>query len=57
MTSMPVQGTIKAELFEELQKESKSEIVGRLLKAKVSTNELAADTSPDEAHNYQQVIL
>jgi hypothetical protein len=54
---MPVQGTIKAELFEELQKESKSEIVGRLLKAKVSTNELAADTSPDEAHNYQQVIL
>jgi hypothetical protein len=54
---MPIQGTSKAELFEELQKESKPEIVGRLLKAKVSTNELAADTSPDAAHNYQQVIL
>ncbi len=54
---MPVHGISKAELFEELQTESKSELIGRLLKAKGSIRDLAADTGPDEDQNYQQVIL
>ncbi len=57
MTSMPIQGIRKADLFEEMQKESKPEIMDRLLKAKVSTNGLAVDTSPDAIYDNQQIIL
>jgi hypothetical protein len=57
MTSMPVHGISKAELFEELQTESKPEIISRLLKAKGSIKDLAADTGSDEDQNYKQVIL
>jgi hypothetical protein len=57
MTSMPALGISKAEIFQELQTDSKSEIVGRLLKAKGLIRDLAADSGLDEYQIYEQVIL
>ncbi len=59
MTPMPMeQETSKADLYLELQRESKSDVLERLLRKKESTIELVA--SSEEAiteQNYQQIIL
>jgi hypothetical protein len=57
MSSLPIKGASKANLFVELQQGSKSEILDRLLLAKLSTNELAVAASSDAIYGSQQIIL